>query len=394
MRILHVISSLAPRYGGPSKAVVEMCRELRRRGEKVEIYTTNIDLDGYLDVPLKQAVEADGVRTTYFPVEALNFYKISRPLARALRSSIPNFDVVHLHSLYQFPASIAAYYCRRYAVPYIVRPHGTLDPFLYRRHRMRKWAYEILWERRNLAAAAAVHFTADEEMELAGSLGLRFHGVVVPLGVDFEMPPVSACRLADLWPETAGKKVILFLGRINFKKGLDIVARAFGAVARNRNDVHLLLAGPDSEGYGSRVRVWLKEEGVLHKATFAGMLVGQRKGVALAQSAMFLLPSYTENFGIAVVEAMAARLPVVISNKVNIWREVSRGGAGIIVDPEANATTDAINLLLDDLPMAARMGERGSRLAREYFTWEAAGSKLVELYRNLMSPRFAVDNVK
>ena len=366
-----------------------MCRDLARRGERTEIYTTNIDVDGCLDVPLERAVEADGFRITYFPVEALSLYKISRPLASALRSSIPDFNVVHVHSLYQFPATVAAYYCRRYGVPYVVRPHGTLDPFLYRRHRMRKWLYETLWERRNLAAAAAVHFTAEEEMELAGSLGLRFRGVVVPLGVDLEKPPPSACRLADSWPETAGKKVILFLGRINFKKGLDILARAFGAIARSRNDVHLLLAGPDSEGYGSQVRRWLKEEGVLHRATFAGTLAGERKGVALAESAMFVLPSYTENFGIAVVEAMAAGLPVVISNKVNIWREVSRGGAGIIVDAKVLATADAINLLLDDPATASRMGERGRRLAREHFSWDAAGARLVDLYRQVVSSHSA-----
>jgi glycosyltransferase involved in cell wall biosynthesis len=390
MRILHVISSVAPRYGGPSKAVVEMCRELARRGERAEIYTTNVDVDGCLDVPLERAVEADGVRITYFPIEALSLYKISRPLAGALRSSIPDFDVVHVHSLYQFPATVAAHYCRRYEVPYIVRPHGTLDPFLYRRHRMRKWLYEALWERRNLAAAAAVHFTAEEEMELASSLGLHFRGVVVPLGVDLEEPPPSDCLMACFWPETAGKKVILFLGRINFKKGLDVLARAFGAIARDRNDVHLLVAGPDSEGYGSQVRHWLREEGVLHKATFVGMLAGERKGVALTQSAIFVLPSYTENFGIAVVEAMAAGLPVVISNRVNIWREVSRGGAGIIVEPQARATADAMNLLLGDPAMAARMGVCGSRLAREHFTWESAGAKLVELYRQVVSPQLAV----
>jgi glycosyltransferase involved in cell wall biosynthesis len=389
MRILHVISSVAARYGGPSKAVVEMCGELARRGERVEIYTTNIDVDGCLDVPLERAVEADGVRITYFPVEALSLYKISRPLARALRASIPNFDVVHVHSLYQFPATVAAYYCRRYGVPYIVRPHGTLDPFLYRRHRMRKWFYETLWERRNLAAAAAVHFTAEDEMELARSLGLRFRAVVVPLGVDLEKPPPSASCMADFWPETADKKVILFLGRINFKKGLDILVRAFGVIARNRDNVHLLLAGPDSDRYGSRVRHWLKEEGVLHKATFAGMLLGERKRVALAESAMFVLPSYTENFGIAVVEAMAAGLPVVISNRVNIWREVSRAGAGIIVDPQDRATADAMNLLMDEPATAAQMGECGTRLAREHFTWDAAGARLVALYRQVVSPRFS-----
>jgi glycosyltransferase involved in cell wall biosynthesis len=386
MRILHVISSVAPRYGGPSKAVFEMCRELIRRGECAEIYTTNIDVDGYLDVPIEKAVEANGVRTTYFPVEALSVYKISRPLARALRSSIPNFDVVHVHSLYQFPATVAAYYCRQYGVPYIVRPHGTLDPFLYRRHRMRKWLYEALWERRNLSRAAAVHFTSEEEMALATSLGLDFRGVVAPLGIYVEHRSSTPSPLAESWPETADKKVILFLGRINFKKGLDILVRAFGAIARDRNDVHLLLAGPDSEGYGNQVRRWLKEERVLDKVTFAGMVVGESKDAALAQSTMFVLPSYTENFGIAVVEAMAAGLPVVISNRVNIWREVSCAGAGVIVDPEVSATASAINRLLGDPAAAARMGERGASLVRDQFTWDAAGARLVDLYRQVLTP--------
>jgi glycosyltransferase involved in cell wall biosynthesis len=385
MRILHVVSSVAPRFGGPSKAVLEMCRELAKRGEQPEIYTTNVDVDGRLDVPLESPVDMYGVRITYFPVEAFNLYKLSRPLARALAASIREFDIVHIHSLYQFPATIAAYYCRRYGVPYVVRPHGTLDPFLYRRHRIRKWVYETLWERRNLAAAAAVHFTAEEEMELAGSLGLEFHGVVVPLGVELEELRVPTRRLADFWPETTGKKVLLFLGRINFKKGLDVLAQAFGAIARNRPDVHLLLAGPDNEGFGSHVRRWLEVEGVLQQATFAGMVTGQRKAVALAQSAVFVLPSYTENFGIAVVEAMAATLPVVISNRVNIWREVGRSGAGLVVDPEVNPTADAINLLLNNPVTARQMGARGARLAREQFSWDTAGARLVDLYRQVVS---------
>jgi len=389
MRILHVISSVAPRFGGPSKAVLEICRELAKRGQQTEIYTTNIDVDRRLQVPLERPVEVDGVRITYFPVEAFNLYKLSRPLARALAASIPDFDIVHIHSLYQFPATIAAYYCRRYGVPYIVRPHGTLDPFLYRRHRIRKWVYETLWERRNLAAAAAVHFTAEEEMELAGSLRLRFRGVVVPLGVGLEEPPLATRRLSDFWPETAEKKTLLFLGRINFKKGLDILARAFGAIARNRPDIHLLLAGPDNEGFGSYVRRWLKEEGVLHKATFAGMLTGERKAVALARSAIFVLPSYTENFGIAVVEAMAAGLPVVLSNRVNIWREIDRSRAGLIVEPRMRPTADAINLLLDNPATAVQMGARGAKLAREQFSWDAASANLIDLYRQVVSQSFA-----
>jgi glycosyltransferase involved in cell wall biosynthesis len=150
-----------------------------------------------------------------------------------------------------------------------------------------------------------------------------------------------------------------------------------------------LLAGPDSEGYSSQVRDWLKQENVLEKATFAGMLVGERKSVALTESTMFVLPSYSENFGIAVVEAMASGLPVVISNRVNIWREVHRAGAGIIVDPSAHATANAIKVLLNDPVRARVMGACGRNLARERFAWDAAGAKLVELYRQIISSKAA-----
>src|ERR1019366_5643046 len=130
-------------------------------------------------------------------------------------------------------------------------------------------------------------------------------------------------QFARDWPETSGKKVILFLVRLNFKKGLDLLSKAFGAVDRTRSDVHLFLAGPDNEGYGKKGRQWLEDVRVLGRGTFAGMLEGERKDAAFAAADIFVLPSYTENFGIAIAEAAAAGLPVIVSNKVNIWREIS-----------------------------------------------------------------------
>jgi glycosyltransferase involved in cell wall biosynthesis len=385
MRILHVISSVAPAYGGPSKAVVEMCHELTRRGEDVEIYTTNVDGRHRLTVELERPYDVDGFRITYFPIQAVSAYKVSLPLARALRDSIPSFDVVHIHSLYQFPASAAAFYCRRYGVPYILRPHGTLDPFMYRHHRLRKWIYETVCERRNLAYAAAVQFTTEDEKLLAETVGLRFRGTVIPLGVTVERTTGPLASMAHRWPETAGKKVILFLGRINFKKGLDILCEAFAEIARQRDDVHLLLAGPDHEGFGKQVIRWLSRQRILHRVTFCGMLTGVAKETVLAEASLFVLPSYTENFGIAVVEAMAAGLPVVISNKVNIWREVEENGAGIVVAPESRATVEAMRMLLQDTQKAKRMGERGMVLAKQRFSWETAGAALVESYREIIS---------
>src|SRR5579871_4227292 len=151
MRILHVIPSLAERHGGPPKAAQELCRELVRMGHEVTIYTTDLDLSNRLEVPVDQALRGeDGVERWYFSTQRSGLYGISMSLIAALRRNIRNFDVVHIHSLYRFTSTVAAHYCRREGVPYLVRPHGTLDPFIYHRHRMRKRVYEALFETRNL----------------------------------------------------------------------------------------------------------------------------------------------------------------------------------------------------------------------------------------------------
>ncbi len=389
MKILHVIAALAPRYGGPSKACLELCRELARRGEQVAIYTTNIDGDGQLDVPLDRPQWKDGIEIRYFPVQTPRYYKFSLPLARALKASIAHYDIVHIHSLYLFPSTVAAHYCRRYRVPYLIRPHGTLDPYLFRRHRGRKWIYERLFERKNLNEAAAIHFTSLEEKELTRPLRIKAPGVVVPIGVDLQdyeaATPTGAFRVAQ--PETQGKKIILFLGRLNFKKGLDLLAKAFGQIGRRREDVQLILAGPDGDGYGAQIRQWLKAERVLGQTTFTGMLLGSQKMSAFRDADVFVLPSYTENFGIAVVEAMASGLPVVISNKINIWREVAEARAGLVVNCDVQEISSALLTLLVDPMRGKEMGKRGRRLVEKRFTWETVGEQMVQVYRQILSRR-------
>ena len=216
--------------------------------------------------------------------------------------------------------------------------------------------------------------------------------MVAPLGVDvdrsIERRPDA---FASTWPETVGKKVILFFGRLNFKKGLDILARAFGRLARRRDDVVLVVAGPDTEGYGAKVRGWLEDEGVLDRTLFTGMLTGARKSAALSGATLFVLPSYSENFGIAVVEAMAAGQPVVISRHVNICREVADAEAGLVVNTDADEVANAMETLLDDPALAERMGLNGKRLVRDCFTWDSAGPRLMDLYRRVASHRPVAD---
>ena len=314
-------------------------------------------------------------------------YAISLPMVVALREKTPSFDIVHIHGLYSFPSTVAGHYSRRTSTPYVVSPHGGLDPYLYKHHSLRKRIYEAIFERRMLRAASAVHFTAEDEMRLAKASGLQYQAVVASLGIDyvasdFEKPDVT---LQDWLPQTRGKKVILFLGRITFKKGLDLLAKSFGSIARSREDVHLIVAGPNEFNCEKELRNWLRQEGALDKVTFTGMISGKTKAAAFHGSDVFVLPSYTENFGVAVVESLAWGLPVIISNKVNIWREIVGAGAGVAVDCDVQSIAAAIADLLDDTARRQIMRKHGVDLVRQSFTWQIAGHKLRKMYLDIVS---------
>ncbi len=386
MKILHVIANLAPRYGGPSKACLEMARAVNGLGHGVDICTTNQDGPGELAVPLDQPVRQNGVAVYYFPIQSPRFWGTSWPLARALGRSIREYDLVHLHSLYLFHDMVAGHICRRCGVPYLMQPHGSLDPFIHRRHRYRKVVMEALFEHRNIKGAAAILFTSAEEKELAKPYTFGTPGAVVPLGLDLDayqaLPAPGAFRAK--FPAIGDKKIILFLGRINFKKGLDLLVQALARVLCHRRDVHLVVAGPDNEGWGERVKGWLQQEGILDSATFTGMLLGEEKLAALRDAQMFVLSSYSENFGIAVIEAMACGLPVVVSDKVNIWREVAAAEAGLVVPCQAEALAAALGRLLDG-PEAAAMGRRGRELVTRKFQWSQVALGLQSLYADLIA---------
>lgn len=392
MKILHVIANLAPRYGGPPKACFEMARAMASLGHRVSIYTTNQDGPTELNVPTDHPVIKDGVEIRYFTIQHPRFWGFSIPLVLALRKVIRESDIVHIHSLYLFHGVAAAHYCRKYNIPYLICPHGTLDPFLYKRHRLRKSVMEFLFERRNIKYAAAIHFTMEEEKKLAEPYIFKTLGIVVPHGLDLSeyesLPKQGAFR--SQYPEIGGKKIILFFGRLNFKKGLDVLVRAFAQVAQEWDDVRLVIAGPDNDGYGEKVREWLRRRGVLNRATFTGMLLGKDKLSVLRDGDMFVLPSYTENFGIAVMEAMACGVPVVISDKVNIWREIAASGAGRVAPCDADRFAEIISELLENRESAKQMGERGKALVMERFQWSDVAQTMEDAYRSIIPGKISV----
>jgi len=400
MKLLHVIPSFAPawRYGGPVVGALGLTRELARQGHQVTVFTTNADGPGALDVPVGRPVPLDGVEVWYFSRDRPRWYYFSWPMARALRERVSEFDVVHIHSIYLWPTTIAAYWSRKWGVPYLIRPAGSLDPVLISRpyecwtttlpSRVKKWAYFRTAGRLDLGGAAGFHFTSRGEMEASGPSRPRAPGYVVPMGVD-PHPAAEAADLRARYPVLAGKKIVLFLSRLDPKKGLDILISALGRLASGRDDFALVVAGSGPAAYERHLAALAADNGLAGRTVFLGLVQGDDKWAVLRDADVFVLPSYRENFGFAVVEALAAGLPVVISDGVNIHREIGDAGAGIVTGLDPEEVGAAVGRLLGDDRLREDMGAAAESLASRRFTWTASAEGITRVYEEVLGLRTA-----
>lgn len=392
MKILHVISTLEPRYGGPATSVPHMCIALVRAGHQVEIFT-NLDEDTNLQVPNEVAVHGDGVTTTYFATRGLRSYPISIGMARTLRRRIADYDVVHVHGLYRFHTLLTCALCRRRGVPYVVQAHGTLDPYHRAIRRWRKALYCALFENRNLAGAAAIQYTSAGERTFAEEAGVRAPGYVIPLGVDPALLEDALGHeqrrdaLARLMPEAQGRLLVTFLGRLTEKKGLDVLCEAFRVVSGADTRAHLVIAGPDDEGLGAEIRRWVAETRLQDHVSLPGIVTGTTKIALLHGSDVFVLPSKDESFGVAVIEALAARAAVVVTPGVALHDVLERTGAGLVVDRTPEAVAEAILLLVRDEGLRRRLGENGRSLVERSYSWDHIGRQLEQMYFEAIEKR-------
>jgi glycosyltransferase involved in cell wall biosynthesis len=399
LNILHVVSLVAPRYAGTGIASQLMARYQAKIGHKVTICTTNVDFPkGTLRVSSEEPVFKDGVLIWHFPVQFRPLL-VSIPLWLWLKSEIMSFDIIHIHGLYRFPVTAAAWKARKAGVPYLIMPHGSLDPFLYSQSQYNlplKRIYERLFDIPNLNNSAAIHYTTKEEAKRVAFLRLRAKPVIVPNGIDWESFRLLPQKGSFRWRLGLDEKtpLVLFLGRINFKKGIDVLVPAFSQVIRKHPNARLAFVGPDNEGYGSKVKKWCKDKGIDDKVFFVDHLGPEEVKQAYVDADVFVLPSYTENFGLTVVESMACGCPVIISDRVNIWRQVEQVKAGIVVRLDPMAVAKAIIRLLEDRATAMAIGTRGRKAAEKLYGWPGIVERLISVYRGLIARRRPATNCR
>lgn len=387
MKILHVAASYWPavRYGGTIVSVHGLCRALAGRGHEVHVFTTNVDGPTDSDVPLLRPVEMDGVRVWYFPSPRLRRLYWSPAMARALDRQIAAFDVVHLHALFVWPVWAAAKAARRARVPYLVAPRGMLEPALMRKkNRLMKSVIMAAVGRRMIEGAALIHVTSAREAEEATAFGFALPPFVeIPNGVEPASQPAVAARLSSAVTALVdGPPFLLFIGRISWKKGLDRLVKALA----HAPGLRLVIAGNDDEGYRSTIDRLAAVAGVGQRLVFCGPVDAAGKSALLARAQVLVLPSYSENFGNVVLEAMAAGCPVVVTPEVGIAEIVRNAEAGWVIEGTPQNLGAALAKLSADPELRAAMGARG-RAAAGKFSWAAIAERMESAYRGILSDR-------
>jgi glycosyltransferase involved in cell wall biosynthesis len=375
------------RHGGPVRAVHGLCKALAVRGHEVTVFTTALDAGG---PPLDRPVAIDGVAVRYFPLAAPRRLYRAPSLAAALAGAVPACDAVHLHSVYLWPTAAAARAAAWEGVPYLVAPRGMLVPDLVRRRgRLRKLAWLGLVERRTLDGAAALHVTSELEAREAGRLACRLGlplppAVVVANGVEDEPAPADGALLSEaVRAALARRPLLLFLGRVSWKKGLDRLIRALPRVLALAPGATLAIAGNDDEALAPALLRLAADLGVAGSIAFLGEVHGADKAALLHGADLLALASYSENFGNAVLEAMAAGCPVTVTPEVGIAEAIVETGAGIVAEGDPAALGGALGALLANPATRREMGERGAAAARERFGWGPIAARMEAVYRSL-----------
>lgn len=380
MHILHVISQIDPRTGGPATALRGLTLAQRQAGLAVRILAT-YRADG--DLSLAQSLRDDGVEVELVG-PCVSPLMLHRHLAPSTAANVAWAQVVHIHACWEQVQHLAARQAHRQGKPYIIRPCGMLDPWSLRQSRWRKRLYMAWRLRRNLRHASLLHFTTSTERDLTASLRLTAPAVVEPNGLDlseFErLPPAGTFRQA--FPQLGQRPYVLFLSRIHPKKGLDLLIPAFAQAAPP--DHALVIAGPAEEAYLEQVQQMVRDHGLSDRVLFTGMVRGQVKVAALAEAELFALSSYQENFGIAVIEALAAGTPVLISDQVNIHAQIAAAGVGGVVPAQVEPLAQALRQWLTQPHQRAQAAAKARPFVWEHYDWNRIAQRWVSHYQRLL----------
>jgi len=387
LKILHVIPTLSSLAGGPTEVALNLVRNLNVLGADAEILTTDDDGNNRLNVPLKELTIFKDVPVRFFPRinPRLKEFIISPSAVAWLSDNLQRYDILDIHYLFSYVPLIARSIARRKKFPYTVRTMGQLSPWALQQSKWKKKLFFKWQEYKNLQQANALHSTSKAEEQDIRTFGLSTPVINIPLGV--EQPNLIADSSSiirkkyDIHPEAF---VILYLSRLHYKKRPDLIIEV-AAELKKKYNIHVIMAGSGEEGYVQKLMKLTSDFQLEDSVSFIGFVDGREKDELLQGSELFVLPSFSENFGIAVAESLAAGTPVVITPEVQIAEYVAAYQAGVIVEGEKSSIVNAIIDCIENRQMMSQFRENGLKLVQEVFNWRIISSSLLVEYKKILS---------
>lgn len=391
IKVLHVIPSLGPLRGGPSLALPTMARGLAKGGVQVHVATTDDNGKNHLALPLGRPVQDAGITIRYFRRQ-ISTYTISWPLARWLRQHVPDYDLLHIHSLFSYASTVAARCARAAGVPYIVRPLGHLNHWgITQRRRWIKQLSLRVVEHRLLQGAALIHYTTERERSQAREIGVDFPSFVLPLGIDHRPlqrdTAVECASLIEQYPILQDRFKVLFLSRLDPIKGLDLLLPAFAQFHRRHPATALIMAGAGEDRFIHEIDRRIDALDMRSAVVQTGFLDGGTKLAAMHIADVFVLPSYSENFANAPVEAMAAGVPVIVSDQVGVADAIRRANAGLVVTCHAGQLSNAMEALFNNVSLRRELVANGQQLVEDQLSVERTTRALIQHYESILRSR-------
>lgn len=387
MKILHIIPSVASVRGGPSKAVLETVKALLNLGVEAEILTTNDNGDDLLDVPLYELIEYKQVPIQFFPrfsppINSIREFAFSTQIATWLWRNISKYDLLHVHAIFSYTSTVAMAIARFKGIPYIVRPLGQLNKWSLQQSAHKKQIYLKLIERANLKHSWAIHLTSQQEQQEVSSLSLGAPSFVLPHGLSIPLPiPNARHRLRKLLNVPDDEPIILFLSRLHPKKGLDYLIPALGKVTDHR--FTFVLAGSGSKEYEAEIESCLCSNNIRDRTYLTGFVTGELKNLLIQGSNLFALTSHAENFGIAVLEALAVGVPVLLTSGVALASVVQQHQLGYVTQLDVSAIASAIEYYLTHPQAVKDMSDRARQLIMEQYTWDSIAQEMFLVYQKI-----------
>ncbi len=387
MKVLHVIPSISPNLGGPSQVVINEVKYLRKCGIDAEIVTTNDDEKNVLDVPLNQKINYQEVPIYFLPRfnPRMKEFIFSSAITNWLWQNSNNYDLINTHYLFSYPSTCAGAIARIKKIPYVVRTIGQLTPWALQQSKIKKQIYSFLIEKNNLNKANAIHCTSPQEAEDVKNFGIKTPTFILPLGMNFSIKIVDAkSKLREKYNILNHQKIILFLSRLHYKKRPDLLIDSLKNTKQQRDDFFLILAGSGELEYINFLKDKITQHNLSKNVIFTGFVEGDLKNLLLQGSDMFVLPSFSENFGLAIAEAMAAECPVIVTKGIQITDQIIEYQAGLMSEDNEESLTKTISTLLDSDILRQKLGENGKKLVQEKYSWQVIAEKLSIIYKSII----------